>query len=173
MKKAALAVLAALVLGCVLMVSAVYVSGAMDVRRISLEAVQISRSDGHLATVASYDEAAGAAWHDDYRGSEGLYREFCEDSEGFACVMVTVTAATGAEEIWHYTDVHVEGAEAFVDWGWFISPTGKIMSGGVDRRVLPVILRAEDLPADLTLTFSVGRLPIWDYEAGAATVHAE
>lgn len=176
MKKVLLLLLTALIIAGLALLALVYANDAMAVGRVRMELIEAVRSDAELAAIsalAQHDEPGSSEWQNHYRGSAALFEAFREDSAGFVCIPVTVRVTSGNEEALRFTDVQVEGAEAFVHWSEFVGVSTKIANGFSDRRTLPVILRAEELPAELTLTFRAASRPLWDFAAGTVPVSAE
>ena len=177
MKKALLLLLTILIVAGLALLAVMYANDAMEAGRVRLEVVAAARDDralGVISTLAQgWDDPGSAEWQRYYRGSEALFKAFREDDKDFACIPVTVRVTSDSEDALNFTDVQVEGAECFVDWGEFVGATTKIMSGFTDHRTLPVILRAEDVPAEMTLTFRVRPRPLWDFAAAPLMFTAE
>ncbi|MBQ7849406.1 MAG: hypothetical protein IJ343_06765 [Clostridia bacterium] len=177
MKKALLLLLTILIVAGLVLLAVMYANDAMEAGRVRLEVVAAARDDRTLevlaAQVQGFDNPDSAEWQRYYRGSEALFKAFREDGTGFVCIPVTVCVTSDSEDALNFTDVQVEGAECFVDWGEFVGATTKIMSGFNDYRTLPVILRAEDVPAEMTLTFRVRPRPLWDFAAAPLLFTAE
>lgn len=174
LKKALLLLLTILIVAGLALLALVYANDAMEAGRVHMEVLEVSRGDGELATISAlaqgWDDPGSAEWQLYYRGSAELFEAFRADSTGFVCIPVTVRITSDSSDTLNFTDVQVEGAECFVDWGGFVGATTKIMDGFTDRRTLPVILRAQDVPAELTLTFRVRSRPLWDFAAEPLTV---